>query len=473
MLCLLAVIVLFPHAGHAASRPPNIVHFIADDLAYDDIRCFGATKIKTPNVDKLAAQAMRFTNFYAPSAICTPTRAAYMTGCYAQRVGLPVVLYPDDNKGLADSEITIAELLKSRGYATACIGKWHLGHNPEHLPTRHGFDAFFGIPYPNDMGPERITKDGKPRGYPPIPLFRDDRPIEVPAKLDTLTDRLVDESLKFIEQHKDRPFFLHLANIETHTPWFVPERFKGKSADGAYGDAVEAMDWMVGRIMETLDRLNLTEDTLLVFTSDNGPFYQPHRELEQIYGKYATVDPNRPHVLRAGKYHSRWEGGTRVPLIVRWPGKVKPNQTSEALSAGFDLYTTFAAAGGAAVPTDRIIDGRDLTPVLTGATDQSPHDAFYYYSGFQLTAVRQGDFKLLLPGQPPPDADQTLLFNVRTDPGETKNLAAEHPELVAQLQKVVQQARDDLGDARVKNPGKNRRAPGIAAAPSTHPPSAE
>jgi arylsulfatase A-like enzyme len=452
-------------ATSPSSRPPNIIHIVADDVGYDDLSCYGAPKLKTPNLDKLASQGMRFTNFYAPSAICTPTRAALMTGCYAQRVGLPRVLFPNDNVGLADSEITIAELLKSTGYATACIGKWHLGHHPEHLPPRHGFDLFFGTPYPNDHGPERLTKDGKPRGFPPIPLIRNLKIVEQPAKLDTLPDRFVEEAEKFIESNKDKPFFLHLANIETHTPWFVPKRFENQSGDTSYGDAVVCLDWMVGEIMQTLDRLRLSDSTLLVFTSDNGPLVVRYPELKSIYGKYADVDPNRKHLLHGGKYQSRWEGGTRVPLIVRWPGKVAAGKTCDQLTAGFDLYTTFAAAAGARIPGDRLIDGVDLSPLLT-ASDPSAakpvRDTFYYYDNFGLAAVRKGDYKLVLPGRPPPDIDKTMLFNVREDPGETKDLAADHPELIDQLENVVAEARKDLGDARTGDPGQNRRAPGRA-----------
>jgi arylsulfatase A-like enzyme len=444
-------------ADAPGARPPNIVHIIGDDVGYDDLSCYGAPKIKTPNLDRLAAQGMRFTSFYAPSAICTPTRAALMTGCYAQRVGLQRVLFPNDNIGLSDSEITIAELLKTRGYATECIGKWHLGHAPQFLPTRHGFDSYLGIPYPNDHGPERQNSNKQTAPFPPIPLIRDDKIIEQPADLAKLPDQFVDEAVKFMTANKDRPFFLHLANIETHTPWFTPERFHEKSGDTAFGDAVVCMDWMVGQVMTTLDQLGLSDNTIVVFTSDNGPLWQRGPELEKIYGKYGTVDTTRPHLLRAGKYQARWEGGTRVPAIVRWPGKIKSGTATDEIAAGFDLFATFASAAGAKVPEDRIIDGKDLTPLLTGATDKSPRDTFYYYGGFTLNAVRQGDYKLILPGRPPPDVDKTLLFDVRRDPGEKKDFAAEHPEIVQQLMKVVEQARDDLGDAGTNNPGKHRR----------------
>src|SRR4051794_14868372 len=255
----------------ASSRPPNIIHIVGDDVGYDDLSCYGAATLKTPNLDKLASQGMRFTSFYAPAPTCTPTRAALMTGCYAQRVGLQRVLFPNDNIGLSDKEVTIADLLRSRGYATACIGKWHLGHAPQFLPTHHGFDYYLGIPYPNDHGPERTHSNNQTAPFPPIPLVRGDKVIEQPTDLAQLPDRFADEAVKFISDNKDRPFFLHLANIETHTPWYTPDRFHDKSGDTAYGDAVRCMDDMVGKIMDALDRLHLADNTLLVFTSDNGP----------------------------------------------------------------------------------------------------------------------------------------------------------------------------------------------------------
>jgi arylsulfatase A-like enzyme len=446
-----------------AAPPPNIIHIVADDVGYDDLSCYGAKKIKTPNLDRLAAQGMRLTSFYAPAPTCTPSRAALMTGCYAQRVGLPRVLFPSDDVGLADSEITIAELLKTRGYATAVIGKWHLGHHVEHLPTRHGFDLFFGIPYPNDHGPERDRSKQEAVPFPPIPLIRNQKIVEQPAKLETCPDRFVEEAIKFITDNKDKPFFLHLANIETHTPWFVPERFRGQSADGAYGDAVQCMDWMVGQVMETLDRLHLADSTLVVFTSDNGPLWQRGKDLERIYGNYGTVDTSRPHLLRAGKYQSRWEGGTRVPAIFRWPGKIPAGKESNELAAGFDLYNTFAAAGGAEVPNDRVIDGVNLMPIITAQQDaKPPHDAFYYYAGYTLTGVRSGPWKLVYPGKPPPYEDQTLLYNVQDDPGETKDLSAQYPDIVDRLETLAKRAREDLGDERTHDPGKNRRAPSHA-----------
>ncbi len=454
---ILACLVLFAACGLAQTRPPNIVHIVADDVGYDDIGCYGAKKIKTPNIDRLAAQGMRFTNFYAPAPTCTPTRAALMTGCYAQRVGLPRVLFPNDHVGLADGEITIAELLKARGYATACIGKWHLGHETQFLPTHHGFDLFFGIPYPNDHGPERKKSNKQTEPFPPIPLIRGDAIVEQPAKLETCPDRFTEEAVKFITEKKDRPFFLHLSNIETHTPWFVPKRFEGKSADGPFGDAVECLDWTVGQVMETLTKLGLDENTLLVFTSDNGPLWNRAPELQQIYGKYGAVDETRPHLLQAGKYQPRLEGGVRVAAIARWPGQIPAGRTCDELAAGFDLFTTFAKLGGAKVPDDRIIDGKDILPLMRGdANAKSPHEFFYYYGQYQLAAVRDAaGLKLILDDTP-------ALYDVKNDPGESKDIAREHPEIMKQLQAAVDEARRDLGDGRVQMHGANRRPAGLS-----------
>ncbi|MDQ3440279.1 MAG: sulfatase [Planctomycetota bacterium] len=447
------------------TRPPNIIHIVGDDVGYDDLSCYGAPKIKTPNLDKLASQGVRFTSFYAPSPTCTPTRAALMTGCYAERVGVNRVLFPHDKIGLHPSEVTIAELLKGKGYATACIGKWHLGHLPPHLPTKHGFDVFFGIPYPNDHGPERKSLGGAnvSAKVPPIPLFRNDEVIERGPNLAELPDRFTAEAVKFIGEHKDKPFFLHLSNIETHTPWYVPKRFEGKSADGPFGDAVEYMDWAVGEVLRAVADNGLEQNTLIVFTTDNGPLWNRHKELEEVYGKFGTVDTTRPHLLKGGKYQSRLEGGTRVPAILRWPGQIPAGGTRDGLCAGFDLFTTFAKVAGADVPADRIIDGKDLRPLMTGVSDKSLPRSFYYYQRDALLAVRHGDWKLTLAAGPNQKADKLELYDVKNDPGETKDLAAEKPEVVKELEAIAEKARQDLGDSRKGVEGKNRRPAAVAS----------
>ena len=431
-------------------------------MGYDDLSCYGAPKIKTPNLDKLAADGVRFTSFYAPSPMCTPSRAAMLTGCYAQRVGLQRILFPNDNIGLSDSEITIGQLLKAKGYATALIGKWHLGSQVQFLPQHHGFDLYYGIPYPNDHGPERTTLNNQAEPFPAIPVYRNDKIVEQPADLPNDPDKFTDEAIKFITEYKDQPFFLHLANIETHTPWFVPKRAEGKSADGPYGDAVEYLDGTVGRVMETVEKLGLAENTLVIFSSDNGPLWQRAPELEKIYGKFGTVDTTRPHVLKGGKYNARWEGGTRVPMIARCPGQIPAGKVCDELAAGFDLFTTFALLGGAEIPTDRIIDGKDILPLLKSEPRAtSPHSIFYYYQNFELSGVRGPTWKLALPDH---NQTKTFLFDMKNDIGEKSDQFSSQPGAVEELKKAVDAAREDLGDARMKEQGKNRRPPGVAAA---------
>lgn len=457
-----AIAAIFALPSRAQDRPPNIIHILADDVGYDDVGCFGAPKIKTPNIDELAAGGMRFTHFYAPCSTCTPSRCAILTGVYPERTGVARVLNPKDTIGISDREITIAQLLKQRGYATALIGKWHLGHQAPFLPTKHGFDFYFGIPYPNDHDPVRPNF----RYAPPMPLYRNDQIVEQPAQLETCPDRFTQAAVQFIRDNKDRPFFLHLAPIETHTPWFVAPRHMGKSADGPFGDAVESLDWTVGQVMAELRILGLEKNTLVVFSSDNGPLVHRYADLETAYGRFATVDLTRPHLLTEGKYQSRWEGGTRVACAMHWPGKIPAGKTCAELTAGFDLFTTFATVAGAQIPKDRIIDGKDLTPLMTATEGtKSPHEAFYYYQNFRLSAVRSGQWKLAFPGgvkgNKPNSPPTTLaLFDVVEDPAEEHNVAADHPDEVKRLQEIAEKAREDLGDTATKRPAKNVRLPG-------------
>jgi len=381
------------------------------------------------------------------------------------------VLFPYSNTGLNSNEITIAELLKGQGYATGLIGKWHLGFQPEFLPPAHGFDMFLGIPYPNDHGPERLggSQQAGVTNYraPPIPLIRGINIIEAPAQLATLPERFTEEATSFIRENKDRPFYLHLANIETHTPWLTSARFHYQSKAGVYGDAVECLDWTVGEVLKTLDELGLAENTLVVFSSDNGPLVHRYPELEGIYGHAAHVRTNRQHKFREGKYQAHYEGGTRVACIMRWPGKIPAGTVCNEIAAGFDLFTTFAKIGGAGIPSDRIIDGKDLLPLMTRGKDaKSPHEAFYYYQGFNLQAVRSGPWKLIFGGREASGNATTpgrqLLYNLDRDPGETTNLLEANPEVADRLRALAEKMREDLGDNRRDRPGKNRRPPGRA-----------
>jgi arylsulfatase A-like enzyme len=428
--------------GPLPPMPPNIVHIVADDIAWDDLGCFGSKDIATPNLDRLAAQGLRLTSFYAPHATCTPTRAAILTGGYAQRVSLPRVLFPTDRTGLAADEVTIAELLRDHGYATACIGKWHLGHRPEHLPTRHGFETFFGIPYPNDHVPERLDQQGRTRGFPPLPLLRGEQVVEQPANMAKLPERFAGEAAAWIAANKDKPFFLHFSNIETHTPWLVTRRFQGKSQAGVYGDAVQCLDWAVGELMTALAQTGVADRTLVVFQSDNGPLTRAYPELEGIYGHAATVDTTRPHALRGEKYSSRCEGGVRVPCVVRWPGVIAPGGVDDGVAAGFDLYATFAAAARLAVPAQPARDGVSLLGRWRGTETPPPDRAIVFWDGWQPVAARAGRWKLALAAKK--DAPPQL-YDLDADRGETTDLAADHPDVVARLQRAIDALAARLG----------------------------
>jgi arylsulfatase A len=439
-----------PHG--VTTNPPNLVIINIDDLGYGDIGPFGSTLNRTPNLDRMAAEGRRLTSFYA-APVCSPSRAALMTGCYPKRaLPIPHVLFPGNDVGLAPAEITVAELLKSAGYATGIVGKWHLGDQPEFLPTRQGFDEWFGLPYSNDMGP---AADGVKSNFgdplpaspknpqPPLPLMRGETVVQRVLALDQtqLVARYTEEALRFIRAHKDERFFLYLAHNAVHFPLYPGERFRGKSANGLYGDWVEEADWSVGEVLNALRTQGLAEKTFVLFTSDNG-------------GTPRAV--NRP--LRGFK-GSTWEGGMREPTIAWWPGKVPAGTSSDAICGMFDILPTFAALAGASVPSDRKLDGADIRSVLIGDSGApGPHEVFYYYRGLELEAVRDGEWKLVLPaaanaaGGAKAKAkagakvrNTALLFNLKTDIGESADVAAQHPEIVARLEKLVAKMKDDLG----------------------------
>lgn len=443
----------------ASSRPssdrPNFVVIFCDDLGYGDIGCFGADKHHTPNLDRMAAEGRRFTSFYVSSGVCTPSRSSLMTGCYPRRVNMHqneaglCVLFPVNRKGLNPDEVTMAEVLKSQGYATACIGKWHLGDQPAFLPTRQGFDTYFGIPYSNDMG----TTQGPDR--PPLPLLRDEEVVEAPADQNTLTRRYTDEVIRFMREHRDEPFFVYLPHAMPHNPVHASDEFRDTSDNGRYGDAVEEIDWSVGQILAALKALGLDGKTLVLFTSDNGAASR--------WG-----GSNGP--LRGWK-GSTWEGGMREPCIVRWPGHVPAGTACDELACTMDLLPTFARLAGTTAPQDRIIDGKDIWPLISGRADaKSPHKAFYYYQMDQLQAVRSGRWKLHLPlkpkkrnwGQPEPEAPLQL-FDLKSDIGEKRDVSDDHPDVVSRLMALAEEAREDLGD--VDRPGRNQRPAALVDAP--------
>lgn len=441
----------------AIAAKPNIIVIFVDNFGNGDLGCFGSKLHRTPNVDRLAAEGMKFTSFYVASGVCTPSRAALMTGCYPRRVGMHVsdtggaVLQPVARKGLNPSEVTMAEVLKSAGYATMCIGKWHLGDQLAFLPTKQGFDDFFGIPYSDDM-----TKDKKPDVWPELPLMRGEKVIEAPADRDHLVKRCTEEAVGFIEQHKAEPFFLYLPHTmpgSTAHP-FSSEGFRGRSANGDYGDSVEELDWSTGEIMAALERLKLADNTLIVWTSDNGAVKR--------------TPPQGSNAPYRGHGYDTSEGAMRMPCVMRWPGRIAAGTVNDALCSTMDLLPTFARLAGAGLPPQKI-DGHDMTALLADAGNKaSPwdDDGFFYYRMEQLQAVRGGDWKLYLPltdkakgmgGKQEPT--KLALFDVRHDVSEKHEVSAEHPEVVARLTALAGKARDDLGDA--KSPGAGQREAGM------------
>ena len=421
---------------------PNFIIIFCDDLGYGDVGCFGSEIHKTPNIDQMVEQGMKLTSFYVSSGVCTPSRASLLTGCYPRRVGMHMsslnecVLFPVAEKGLSPNEITIAELLKKKNYATACIGKWHLGDQKEFLPTKQGFDSYFGIPYSNDMGAQQRPLN------PPLPLMQNEEVIEAPVNQNTITKRYTEEAIKFITENKDNPFFLYFPHSMPHNPVHASEAFKGKSLNNGYGDAVEEIDWSTGEILKTLRNLGIDTKTLVIFTSDNGA-------AQRWGGSNAPL---------SGWKGSTWEGGMRVPCIVRWPGKIPANSISDQLTITMDLLPTFAKLAGLEVPKDRIIDGKDIWPILSGTENTpSPHEAFYYYLMDQLQAIRSGKWKLHLPlenkkknwGKGLGKVDLKL-FDLQSDVQEKTDVSRQYPEVVARLLSLADQARIDLGDLNQK-----------------------
>jgi len=434
----------------AADAKPNFIVINIDDLGYGDIGPYGSTLNRTPNLDRMAAEGRKLTCFYA-APVCSPSRASLMTGCYPKRVlPIPSVLFPSASDGLNPSEHTVAELLKQQGYATACIGKWHLGDQPEFLPHRRGFDYYLGLPYSNDMGPgedgaksslgeptpaqKKASKEKleqtfgkedtglKGNEQPPLPLVENEKVILRVRQEEQqgLVERYTKAAVKFIRENKDHTFFLYLPHNAVHFPYWPGKDFQGKSKNGNYGDWVEQVDWSVGQVLDTLRETGLDKNTLVIFTSDNG-------------GTQRAV--NKP--LRGFKT-TTWEGGMREPTIAWWPGKVPAGTSTDEVMGMFDVLPTLMKLAGGTVPTDHKIDGADVWPLIHGTEGaKTPHDVYYYYKGLKLEAVRQGPWKLIL--------EKQELYNLKEDLGEAKNVAAEHADLVKSLQAQAEKMKDDLG----------------------------
>lgn len=463
----------FSIAVIAAPKPPpdkpNVVIVFCDDLGYADLGCFGSKRIRTPNLDRLARQGMRFTDFYTAQPVCSAARAALLTGCYPNRIGIAGALDHRARHGLHPDEQTIAELLRTRGYATGMVGKWHLGHRPLFLPTRHGFDMWYGLPYSNDMWP--YHPEAKAGTYPPLPLFDGERIVDpemTPEDQNQLTTQYTRRAVDFIQANRDRPFFLYVAHSMPHVPLHVSAARRNSSQAGLYGDVLSEIDSSVGEIMETLDRLALSRQTLLIFTSDNGPWLS--------YGPHAgSAGP-----LREGK-GTTWEGGIRVPMIARWPGRIPSGTECREPAMTLDLLPTLARLTGAPLPS-RPIDGLDITALLLGVPGAtSPHRAlWFYYHRNDLEAVRSGPWKLILPHSyatldpsAPPARDGVPtkytraktaleLYNLADDPGESRDVASRHPDVVARMLSLAEEARADLGDGLTQREPTRARLAGTA-----------
>jgi arylsulfatase A len=449
---LLALAAVAPAAD--APKKPNVVVIFIDDLGYADIGPFGATKQKTPHLDRMAAEGMKLTSFYA-APVCSVSRAQLLTGCYGARVSVPGVFFPAGPNGLNPKETTVAEHLKELGYATQIVGKWHLGDQPEFLPTKQGFDHYLGIPYSNDM-----QKADKASGKKVVPLVRDDKveALLTDEQQSGIVEKYTAEAVGFIKANKDKPFFLYLPHTAVHTPIHAGEKFRGKSDNGRFGDWVEEMDWSVGQVLDTLRELKLDSNTLVVFTSDNGPWL------------IKAADGGSAKPLRGGK-GSTWEGGVRVPTIAWWPGKIAAKATSDAMAGTIDLLPTIVSVCGDKVPADPVIDGRDLSGVLFKNEKESGREAHFYFSGYNLQAVRKGPWKLVVAPQPDVTAKTTeeasvekpRLYHLTDDIGETTNVAEKNPKVVEELQALLAKANAEIGG----NSPTARRPAGAVSNPKT------
>lgn len=475
MVALFLVGCTFETAGSASparsAQNPNIILLLTDDQGYADVGVYGATGFETPTLDKLATEGVRFTQYYAAQPYCSASRAGLLTGVYPNRIGISGALGPEAIIGINQDETTIAEMLKKVGYSTAMIGKWHLGHHEKFLPLQHGFDYYYGLPYSNDMWPlshlgEPLKQGDSRANFPPLPIIEGNEIIgEVNslAEQSTLTRDYTHKAISFIRGHSQSPFFLYLAYTMPHVPIKASNKFAGRSSSGAYGDVIMEIDWSVAELIETLENEGIADNTIFIFTSDNGPSLH--------FGNHA----GSAWPLREGKTTS-FEGGVRVPLIIKWPG-VTPEGTviDDKMASAIDIYPTIADIVGVEIP-EGAIDGVSILPLLRGESRKNPRRVLYYYSGTNdLQALRVGDWKLIFrhyyrkaattgmngrPGERKVVLAESALYNLKSDPGETVDLQHLHPGVVAEMNTIARIAREDLGDRLIGAPGKGRRPPG-------------
>lgn len=435
---------------------PNVVLIVADDLGYGDLGCYGSTLNRTPRLDRLAGEGCRFTDFHVASAMCTPSRAALLTGSYPQRVGfsrLPNeighVLLAHETHGLHPGEVTLADLLQEGGYATKMVGKWHLGDHPSFMPTRQGFDSFFGLPYSHDVAPDHPLTGRF--NFPPLPLYRNEEVVELNPDRRFLTQRFTAEAAEFVREQAAAPFFLYFAHTLPHDPHLVPASFLARSRNGAYGACVELIDQCTGQLLDALADSGLERGTLVIFTSD--------------HGNAATEGRGSNGALRAGKGNT-WEGGMRVPCLMRWPGRIPAGSRCDALATTMDLLPTLAGLARASVPQGAPIDGKDILPLMSGpAAAHSPYDVFLYLWMDELHGVRSGPWKLVVKEAHKAPFSPARLYNLDEDPGEGQDVAALYPDIVRTLQLEAQRGREEFGDAATGTRGRSTRPLGTAAWP--------
>lgn len=453
-----------PAKKEKPNSPPNVVLIFTDDQGYQDVGVFGSPDIKTPHLDQMASEGVKLTSYYSAQAVCSASRAGILTGCYPNRIGIHNALGPDNTHGINTTETTLAEMLKDKGYATAIYGKWHLGHHAQFLPTRHGFDEWFGIPYSNDMWPYH-PQQGPIFNFPELQLYENEKVIDTLTEQSQLTTQITERSVDFIKRNKDNPFFLYVPHPQPHVPLFVSDKFKGKSERGLYGDVIMEIDWSVGQIIQALKENGLEENTIVIFTSDNGPWLS--------YGNHAgSALP-----LREGK-GTGWEGGQREPFIMKYPNKLKAGQEIEVPVMAIDILPTIAELTGAKLP-EQVIDGKSAWKVITGESKEAVQEAyFFYYRVNEMFGVRYGKWKLYFPhryrtmdgqepgkdGQPGEyrmiDMEEIELYDVENDISETKNVASEHPEVIEKIKLLANDMRTRLGDSLLDLEGTETREPG-------------